>query len=54
VGARKRTQLNDALKAVEIHLSSEELNAIGSVFAPEDVAGERYDKHSWAFLDSEK
>ncbi|MBW7452469.1 aldo/keto reductase [Paenibacillus sepulcri] len=54
IGARKRTQLNDALNAVEIHLSPEELNDIGSVFAPEEVAGERYDKHSMALLDSEK
>ncbi len=54
IGARKRTQLNDALKAVEIQLSPEELIAIGSVFTPEEVAGERYDKHSMVFLDSEK
>ncbi|MFM9278533.1 aldo/keto reductase [Paenibacillus jiagnxiensis] len=54
IGARKRPQLDDALRAAEIDLTSEELQAVGSLFDPRDVAGDRYDKHQMALLDSEK
>lgn len=54
IGARTRSQLNDALLAAETGLAPEELKAIGSLFHPEDVAGGRYNDHQMAFLDSEK
>jgi len=53
-GARTRAQLSDALSALELRLSAGELSEIGAAVPPEAVAGERYDPHAMAMLDSER
>ncbi|MBB3131268.1 aryl-alcohol dehydrogenase-like predicted oxidoreductase [Paenibacillus rhizosphaerae] len=54
IGARKQTQLEDALYAAEIDLSGAEVEVISTLFHPDEVAGDRYDEHQMALLDSEK
>lgn len=54
VGARKRTQLEDALGALRIHLSPEDLSRIEEAIPPTAVAGSRYDEHQMKMLDSER
>jgi aryl-alcohol dehydrogenase-like predicted oxidoreductase len=54
VGARRRDRLSEALGALDRKLSSEELAAIESVVPPGSAAGERYDPHQMAMLDSER
>jgi aryl-alcohol dehydrogenase-like predicted oxidoreductase len=52
IGARTRAQLADALAALEVKLSPEELARIEDVLPP--VAGTRYDEHQMRMLDSER
>jgi aryl-alcohol dehydrogenase-like predicted oxidoreductase len=54
VGARTRSRLAEALGAVDVELSSDDLAAIESAIPPEAVAGERYDARQMAILDSER
>jgi pyridoxine 4-dehydrogenase len=53
-GARKRTQLNEALAAAEIALTPAELAEIEAAVPADAVAGERYGAMQMAHLDSER
>lgn len=54
IGARKRTQLQESLGALDVHLSAEDLKRIEEAIPPTAVAGSRYDEHQMKVLDSEK
>jgi pyridoxine 4-dehydrogenase len=54
IGARRRDQLKDALRALELRLSAEELSRIEAAVPAEAVAGTRYDSHGMGMLDSER
>jgi aryl-alcohol dehydrogenase-like predicted oxidoreductase len=54
VGARRRDRLEEALRALELDLSADDLAAIERAVPPHAVAGERYDAHQMAILDSEQ
>ncbi|HEY3519828.1 MAG TPA: aldo/keto reductase [Rhodanobacteraceae bacterium] len=54
VGARTRTRLQEALGALEITLSEDELAAIERAVPPDAAAGERYSAQGMATLDSER
>ncbi|WP_164011234.1 aldo/keto reductase [Pyxidicoccus trucidator] len=54
VGARRRDRLTEALGALQVELTAEDLARIERAVPPEAVAGERYDKHQMAMLDSER
>ena len=53
VGARRRDQLNEALGALEVTLSPQDLACIEQAVSPGRVAGERYAPQLMAHLDSE-
>jgi aryl-alcohol dehydrogenase-like predicted oxidoreductase len=54
IGARKRTQLADAIAALSLPLSPEDAGRIESICHPEKVAGTRYDAAQMRMLDSER
>lgn len=54
VGARRRDRLNEALGALNLHLSENELARIEAAVPLDAVAGDRYDAGQMAMLDSEK
>ena len=54
MGARRRDQLRDALGALEIQLSKEDLQRIENAVPKNSVAGERYPAMQMAHLDSER
>jgi aryl-alcohol dehydrogenase-like predicted oxidoreductase len=54
VGARRRDRLEEALGALDLDLSEEDLGAIEDAVPPDAVAGERYDAQQMAMLDSER
>jgi aryl-alcohol dehydrogenase-like predicted oxidoreductase len=54
VGARRRSQLTDALRATGLNLSADELARIEAAIPPEAVAGSRYNEVQMAHLDSER
>lgn len=54
LGARTVPQIEEAIGALSIVLSPEELATLEATLPAEKVAGARYDKHSMAHLDSEK
>ena len=54
LGARTVKQIEEAIGALELTLSEEELQMLEAAVPAEKVAGARYDKHSMAHLDSEK
>lgn len=54
VGARRRDRLKEALGALAVSLSAEEMAAIEGAVPEGAVAGSRYDQHAMAMLDSEK
>ncbi len=54
LGSRTVAQVEEAVAAVSIRLSSGELTALEAAVPAEAVAGTRYDKHSMAHLDSER
>ena len=54
IGARRRERLNEALGALELHLSEDDLAQIEVAVPPDAVAGDRYDAGQMAMLDSEK
>jgi aryl-alcohol dehydrogenase-like predicted oxidoreductase len=54
IGARRRTQLTDALAALDIKLGESDLKAIAAAVPKGAVAGERYPAPAMAHLDSEK
>jgi aryl-alcohol dehydrogenase-like predicted oxidoreductase len=54
VGARRRDRLEEALRALALDLNAGDLAAIERAVPPHAVAGERYDAHQMAILDSEQ
>ena len=54
VGARTRQRLTEALGASDVHLTDEQLAAIESAVPEGSAAGDRYDTHQMALLDSER
>jgi aryl-alcohol dehydrogenase-like predicted oxidoreductase len=54
IGARRRDQLAEALGALALHLSDEQLRSLTKAVPPEAVAGGRYAPAQLAHLDSEK
>ena len=54
IGARRRPQLAEALKALGARLTAEDLAEIERAAPPGAVAGERYDPRQMAVLDSER
>ena len=54
VGARRRDRLTEALGALEVSLSPEDLADIAAATPPEAVAGARYPEAQMAHMDSEK
>jgi aryl-alcohol dehydrogenase-like predicted oxidoreductase len=54
IGARRRDRLNEALGALDLHLSEDDLARIEAAVPLDAVAGDRYDAGQMAMLDSEK
>ena len=54
IGARRRDQLKEALKALDIKLGRADLAALERAAPKEAVAGERYNSQGMATLDSER
>jgi aryl-alcohol dehydrogenase-like predicted oxidoreductase len=54
LGARKRTQLDETLGALDVDLSTADLERIEEAIPASQVAGDRYDPHQMRVLDSEK
>jgi aryl-alcohol dehydrogenase-like predicted oxidoreductase len=54
IGARTRTQLADALGAVDVTLSAAEVARIEEAVPASAIAGDRYDAHQMRALDSER
>ncbi|MEO0600440.1 MAG: aldo/keto reductase [Myxococcota bacterium] len=51
VGARRRSQLDDTLAAVDVVLSADEVAALEAALPAAAVAGTRYDEHGMAIVD---
>ena len=54
IGARRRDQLEEALGALELELSDEDLARVEQAVPPDAVAGDRYAPAQMAHLDSER
>ncbi|ULN37416.1 aldo/keto reductase [Mycolicibacterium smegmatis] len=54
IGARTRTRLSEALGAVDLTLTGEQLAGIESAVPADEVAGDRYTAQQMAALDSER
>lgn len=54
IGARRRDRLDEALGALNLHLTDAELAQIEAAIPSDAVAGERYDAGQMALLDSER
>jgi aryl-alcohol dehydrogenase-like predicted oxidoreductase len=54
IGARRRPQLEDAVRALEITLSSQELAGLEEAIPAGAIAGTRYDENQMSWLDSER
>lgn len=54
IGSRTRKQLMDALGALRLQLSDEELASIEETVPPTAIAGTRYDERQMRMLDSER
>ena len=54
IGTKRRDRLAEALKALDLTLSTDELAAIEAAVPADAVAGERYDTAQAALLDSER
>jgi aryl-alcohol dehydrogenase-like predicted oxidoreductase len=54
VGARRRDRLTEALGALDLELSADDLDAIERAVPPGAAAGDRYDERQMAMLDSER
>jgi aryl-alcohol dehydrogenase-like predicted oxidoreductase len=53
VGARRRSQLTEALASVDFRLSADDLARIEAAMPPDQIAGPRYDPAQMTHLDSE-
>lgn len=54
IGARRRDRLQEALGALDVELSEDDLSAIEDAVPPGSAAGDRYDPAQMAHLDSER
>ena len=54
VGARRRERLHEALGALDLALTADDLAAIEAAVPPGAAAGERYAAAQMAMLDSER
>ena len=54
IGTKRRERLAEAIAAFDITLTPEESAALEAAVPPEAVAGDRYDQHQMAALDSER
>jgi pyridoxine 4-dehydrogenase len=54
IGARRRDRLQEALDALDVELTEDDLAAIESAVPPGSAAGDRYDPAQMAHLDSER
>jgi aryl-alcohol dehydrogenase-like predicted oxidoreductase len=54
IGARRRDQLQEALGAIDIELTTEDVAALELAASPDAVAGDRYPQAQMAHLDSER
>jgi aryl-alcohol dehydrogenase-like predicted oxidoreductase len=54
VGARRRDRLAEALGALDVKLSADDLAKLAKVLPPGAAAGERYPAAALAHMDSEK
>jgi pyridoxine 4-dehydrogenase len=54
VGTTKRNRLAEAIDALQLELSEDDLAAIEHAAPPGAVAGDRYDERQMAMLDSER
>jgi aryl-alcohol dehydrogenase-like predicted oxidoreductase len=54
IGARRRDRLAEALGALDLNLTSEDLARIEEAVPPGAAAGDRYNSHAMAQLDSER
>jgi aryl-alcohol dehydrogenase-like predicted oxidoreductase len=54
IGARRRDRLQEALSALEVELTEDDLSAIDRAIPTDEVAGERYPEMAMADLDSER
>ena len=54
LGARTRAQLSEALGALDVHLSGEDLRRVEAAVPPDALAGSRYDALGMRMLDSER
>lgn len=54
IGARRRNRLHEALGALDLNLTDDELARIEVAVPPDAVAGDRYDAGQMAMLDSER
>jgi aryl-alcohol dehydrogenase-like predicted oxidoreductase len=54
IGARTRERLDEALGALEVELTQEDLAAIERAVPPDAAAGDRYNAQQMAVLDSER
>ena len=54
VGARRRDQLGEALGALDVHLTEDDLERIEAAIPPDAAAGDRYGAPQMADLDSER
>jgi aryl-alcohol dehydrogenase-like predicted oxidoreductase len=54
VGARRRTSLTEALRALDLVLGSDHMAAIENAVPAGGIAGTRYDAHQMSILDSER
>ena len=54
IGTKRRDRLAEALKALDLTLSADDLAAVEAAFPVGAIAGDRYDKIQMANLDSER
>lgn len=54
IGSRKVAQIAEALGALDVQLSAEEIARLEAAVPATEIAGSRYDAHQMAMLDSEK
>jgi aryl-alcohol dehydrogenase-like predicted oxidoreductase len=54
VGARRRDRLTEALGALDLELTPEDLDAVERAIPPGAASGDRYDERQMAMLDSER
>ena len=54
IGARRRDRLAEALRALDVALEPTDLRRVEAAVPPGAAAGDRYDAHQMAMLDSER